>query len=71
MVLKDKLHNVKMTKDESVTYYLNRVVQVKYDLAVVGDTISYSELVRVSLKGFSNKWEFFVNCIVGREKIPD
>ena len=32
MAFKDKLHNVKMTKDESVTLYLNRVAQFKDEL---------------------------------------
>ena len=56
MALKDKLHNVKMTKDESVTSYLTRVAQVKYDLVVVGETISDSQLVRIALKGFTKRW---------------
>ena len=36
MALKDKLHNVKMNKDEIVVSYLTRVAQVKDELAVVG-----------------------------------
>ena len=55
MALKDKLHNVKMTKDESVTSYLTRVAQVKDKLAAIGETISDSELVRIALKGFTKK----------------
>ena len=65
MALKDKLHNVKMTKDESVTSYLTRVAQVKDELAAVGETVLDSELVRIALKFFSKKWEVFVKCIVG------
>ena len=42
MDLKDKLHNVKMTKDESVTSDLTRVTQVKDELTTVGETISDS-----------------------------
>ena len=71
MVLKDKLHNVKMTKDESVISYLTRVAQVKDELAVVGKTVLDSELVRIALKGFTKKWEVFVKCIVGRGKLQD
>ena len=66
-----KLHNVKMTKYESVTSYLNRVAQVKYKLTTVKETISDSELVRISLKGLTKKWEVFVKRIVGREKLSD
>ena len=71
MALKDKLHNVKMTKHESVTSYLTQVAQVKDELATVGETVSNSELVRIALKGFTKKWEDFVKCIVGRVKLPD
>ena len=71
MALKDKLHNVKMTIDESVTSYLTRVAQVKEELATVGETISYSKLVMIALKGFTKRWEVFVKCIVGGEKLSD
>ena len=71
MALKDKLHNVNMTKDESVTSYPTRVAQVKDELEAEGETILDSELVRIALKGFTKKWEVFVKCIVGREKLPD
>ena len=46
MALKDKLHNVKMNKNEGVASYLTRVAQVKDELAVVEDIIPDSELVR-------------------------
>ena len=71
MALKDKLHNVKMRKDESVTSYLTRVAQVKEELATMEETISDSELVRIARKGFTKRWEVFVKCIVGREKLLD
>ena len=38
ITLKDNLYNVKMSKDESVAFYLTRVAQVKDALAVVGET---------------------------------
>ena len=47
------------------------VAQVKYELDVVGEVLSYSELVRIALKGFTKKWEVFVKCVVGREHFPD
>jgi hypothetical protein len=40
-------------------------------LAVVGEVISDSELVRIALKGFTKEWEVFVKCVVGREHLPD
>ena len=71
MALKDKLHNVKMTQGEGVTSYLTRMAQVKDELTTVGETISDSEMVRIALKGFTNRWNVFVKCIVGREKLPN
>jgi hypothetical protein len=53
MALKDKLHDTKMVKGESVGSYLTRVAQVKDELATVGEVIPDSELVRIALKGFT------------------
>jgi hypothetical protein len=71
MALKDKLHDTKMSKGESVASYLTWVAQVKDDLAAVGEVFSDSELVRIALKGFTKEWEVFVKCVVGREHLPD
>ena len=69
MALKDKLHNVKMRKDESVTSYLTHVAQIKDELAMVRETISDSKLVRIAMKGFTKRCEVLVKCIIGREKL--
>jgi hypothetical protein len=55
MVLKDKLHDTKMGKGGSVSSYFTWVVQVKDELAAVGEVISYSKLVRLALKGFTKE----------------
>ena len=44
---------------------------MKDELATVGEVIHDLELVRIALKGFTNEWEVFVKCVVGREKLPD
>ena len=68
IALKEKLHNVNMTKDESVTSYVTHVAQVKDELAIVGETISDLELVRITLNGFTKKWDFFFQiCCWQRE----
>ena len=36
----------------------------------MGEIVLDSELVKIALKGFTKKWDFFVKCIVGREKLP-
>jgi hypothetical protein len=70
MALKDKLHDTKMGKGESVASYLTRVSQVKDELAAVGEVISDLELVRIVLKGFTKECEVFVKCMVGCEHLP-
>jgi hypothetical protein len=60
-----------MAKGESVATYLTRVAQVKDKLAVVGEFIPDSDLVWISLKGFTKEWEVFEKCVVGRENLPN
>ena len=55
MALKDKLHDTKMGKGESVSSYFTWVAQVKDELAIVGGVISDSKLVRLALKGFTKE----------------
>jgi hypothetical protein len=69
MALRAKFHDTKMGKEESVSSYLTRVAQVKDELAIVGEVISDSELVRIALNGFTKDWEVFVKCVVGREHL--
>jgi hypothetical protein len=71
MALRDKIHITRMAKGESVASYLTRLRQVKDELAVVGEIIPDSELVRIALNGFTKEWDVFVKCVVGREKLPD
>jgi hypothetical protein len=71
MAFKDKLHDTKMGKEESVSSYLTWAAQLKDELVAVGEVISDSELVRIALKGFTKEWEVFVKCVVGREHLPD
>jgi hypothetical protein len=60
MTLKDKMHSIKMAMGESVVPYLTRLAQVKDELAVVGEVISDSKLVRITLRGFTKDLEVFV-----------
>jgi hypothetical protein len=71
MALKDKLHDTKMGKEESVFSYLTQVAQVKDEMGIVGEVIMDSELVRIALNGFTKDWEVFVKCVVGCEHLPD
>jgi chromatin segregation and condensation protein Rec8/ScpA/Scc1 (kleisin family) len=55
MALKDKLHDTKMGKEESVSSFLTLVAQVKDELVAVEEVISDSKLVRLALKGFTKE----------------
>ena len=47
------------------------MAQVKDELTTVGETISDLEMLRIALKGFTKRWDVFLKCIVGREKLLD
>lgn len=70
MVLREKLRCVKMDESESITSYLTRVTQIRDELSATGEVINDDELVRVSLNGFSEKWDIFVKGVVSRECLP-
>jgi hypothetical protein len=71
MALKAKLYDIKMDKEDIVSSYLTWVAQLKDELAVFGEVIMDSEMVMISLNGFTKEWEVFVKCLVGREHLPD
>lgn len=70
MVLKEKLKAIKMAKTDSATTYLTKITSVRDELAVVGETIAPTELVRIALNDLSQTWESFVDGFVARENLP-
>jgi hypothetical protein len=60
-----------MEKGESVSSYLTKLGQVKDQLAVVGEIVDGTELVRIALNGFTKSWDVFVRDIVAKEYTPD
>jgi hypothetical protein len=71
MLLREKLRSTKMAKGESVVTYLTKFTQIRDELAVVGEAVDETELVRTTLNGFTKQWEVFVRGVVAREKLPD
>ena len=59
-----------MARGESVRTYLTRVLQVRDELAVVGEMIDSAELIRVASNDFSKSWETFVRGIVAWKNMP-
>jgi hypothetical protein len=71
MVLKEKLRSTKMAKGESMVTYLTKFIQIRYELAAVGEAMDETELVRTTLNSFTKQWEVFVHGVVAREKLHD
>ena len=70
MVLREKLKAIKMTEFENVASYLIKIIQVRYELATIGESMEPTELVRTALKGLPKNWEVFVEGIIARENLP-
>eukprot|EP00253_Pinus_taeda_P035422 PITA_35422 len=71
MVLKEKLKTIKMAKTDSVIAYLTKITSVRDELAIVGEIIAPTELVRISLNGLPKTWENFVDGTVAQENVPN
>jgi hypothetical protein len=59
-----------MLKDESVTSFIGRYTQIRYELAVVGEVVNPNSLVRQAMNNFTKMWGPFVWSIVSREVMP-
>lgn len=60
-----------MNRLDMVASYLNRIQQVRDELAVVGEAMSEDELVKIALSGFSKEWDTFVIGILTHDKLLD
>jgi hypothetical protein len=60
MLLREKLRSTKMAKEESKVTYLTKFTQIQDELAVVGETVDETDLVRTSLNGFTKQWDMFI-----------
>jgi hypothetical protein len=71
MLLREKLRSTKMAKGELVVTYLTKFTRIRDELAVVGEKVDETELVRTALNGFTEQWEVFVRGVVARENLLD
>jgi hypothetical protein len=70
MFLIRKLNTYNMDEGESISYYLDRIKEIHDQLHDACDRISNKEMVPITLSGFSNYYEMFVNIVAGRETVP-
>jgi hypothetical protein len=47
-----------------------RILQIKDQLAAIGDSVDDAELVTTTLNGFPSSWDAFVQGICARSKLP-
>jgi hypothetical protein len=71
MFLREKLRSTKMAKGESVVTYLTKFIEIRDELATVGEIVDETELVRTALNDFTKQWDVFVRGVVAREKFLD
>jgi hypothetical protein len=67
--LRNQRRNMKMENSESVTSYLMRVSQIRYQLATIRDVISDKELVTTTLNRFPTFWIPFVQGVCAKSKL--
>jgi hypothetical protein len=71
MLRREKLRSAKMARGESIVRYLTKFTQTRDELAIVGEIVDETELVRTTLNGFTKQWDVFVRGVVAREKLLD
>jgi hypothetical protein len=70
LFLKSKLLGIKMDGNESVSSFLGRIKEVKYKLVNIGETISNTDLVTITLNGMLEDYHMFITGLPAREKHP-
>jgi hypothetical protein len=70
MILRNKFISIEMTISDSITSYLMKVMQIRDQLAVVGEKVADAKLMNMALNGFLASWEPFVKGICACENLP-
>jgi hypothetical protein len=70
LFLKTKLLGIKMDGNESVSSFLGRIKEVKDKLVNIGETVSNTDLVTITLNGMLEDYHMFITGLAAREKPP-
>jgi hypothetical protein len=70
LFLKTKLLGIKMDGNESVSSFLGRIKEVKDKLGNIGETVSSTDLVTITLNGMLEDYQMFITGLAAREKPP-
>ena len=68
--LKSKLFSIKMDENESVNDYLSRVKELKDKLGDIGEKISSTDFVTVTLNGMTSDYQVFITSLVAQPTAP-
>jgi hypothetical protein len=70
LFLKTKLLGIKMDGNESVSSFLGRIKEVKDKLVNIGETVSNTDLVTITLNGMLEDYHMLITSLTAREKPP-
>jgi hypothetical protein len=70
LFLKTKLLGIKMDGNESVSSFLGRIKEVKDKLVNIGEIVSNTDLVTITLNGMLEDYHIFITGLEAREKPP-
>jgi hypothetical protein len=70
MSLKNKLHDMNMNNDDSITSYFVRISQLRDELQAIEEIILEKELVNIVLNGLSKTWDAFAASMNTRKEYP-
>jgi hypothetical protein len=70
LFLKSKLLGIKMDGNESVSSSLGRIKEVKDKLVNIGEIVSNTDLVTITLNGMLEYYHMFITGLTAREKPP-
>jgi hypothetical protein len=70
MILWNKLRSIEMTRLDTVTSYLMKVMKICDKLVAVWEKIADAKLVKMALNGFPTSCEPFVKGICAHENLP-
>ena len=63
--LKNKLHNMKMEKDESIASFFTKISQVKYQLIIIGVETDEDDILQTTINRLPSSWETFISMVNG------
>jgi hypothetical protein len=69
LILKGKLQNINMKKDDIVATFFMNISEIIDKLGSIGEIISDRELVLTTLNALPRHWEPFLQSICGREQL--